>query len=100
MKEWKYFAVSGGFLLLVSVGKVLDKWRKKEITKKIGIASSFVFSIIGGLLAGMLANVYIEKEQIQWIVIAGGAWMGEKLLETVADAINEKINLIFKTKKK
>ena len=46
----------------------------------------------------MVASVYIETIQIQWICIAGGSWMGERILEAIADALEDKIDLIFKNK--
>lgn len=94
-KGLKYYLILAFFLMLISAGKVLDKIRRKETAGKIGIVSSFIFSLIGGILAGMIADVYIEKVQIQWVFIAGGAWMGEKFLDTIAHVIEEKINKIL-----
>lgn len=98
MKDWEYYLIAGSFLILTAVGKTLDKMRKKEITERLGVISSLIFSLIGGSIAGMIATVYIETVQIQWIFIAGGSWMGERILETIADALEDKIDLIFKSK--
>ena len=99
IKDFQYYIVGGLFLLLTAVGKALEKLRKKEISTTVDIASSLIFSIIGGSIAGMIASVYIETVQIEWIMIAGGAWMGERVLDAVADALEDKIDLIFKKKK-
>ena len=98
MKNWEYYSIAGGFLVLTAVGKTLDKLRKKEINEKLGVISSLILSLIGGTIAGMVSTVYIETIQIQWIFIAAGSWMGEKLLDVVADALEDKIELIFKNK--
>ena len=98
MKDWEYYTVAASFLVLTAVGKTLDKLRKKEITERLGVISSLIFSVIGGSIAGMVASVYIETIQIQWICIAGGSWMGERILEAIADALEDKIDLIFKNK--
>ena len=100
MKELEYYIVAGSFLLLTAIGKTLDKLSKKEIVGTLSIASSLIFSIIGGTIAGMIASVYIETIQLQWIAIAAGAWMGERVLDVVADALEDKITLIFKKQKK
>ena len=94
-----FYIVAGLFLLTTAIGKTLDMLRKKEIVGKLGIISSLIFSIIGGTIAGMIATVYIETAQLQWISIAGGAWMGERVLEVVAEALEDKIDLIFKHNK-
>ena len=99
MKNWEYYIIGASFLVLTAIGKALDKLRKKEISGKLGIATSFVCSIIGGAIAGMIASVYIETIQIQWICIAAGSWMGERMLDVVAEALENKIELIFKHKK-
>lgn len=98
MKNWEYYSIAGAFLILTAVGKTLDKLRKKEISEKLGVISSLIFSLIGGTIAGMVATVYIETIQLQWISIAAGAWMGERMLEAIADALEDKIELIFKNK--
>lgn len=97
-EDIEFYAVAGSFLLVTAIGKTLDKLRKKEITEKLGVISSLVFSLIGGTIAGMIATVYIETVQLQWISIAGGAWMGERVLDVVAEALEDKIELIFKKK--
>ena len=99
MKDLEYFIIAGFFLVLTSVGKTLDKLSKKEITGKLGIFTSLIYSLIGGISAGMIASVYIETTQLQWVCIAGGSWMGEKLLDAIVDALEDKIELIFKNKK-
>lgn len=98
MKDYPYYLIAAGLLILVSVGKTLDKFIKKEAVGKLGVVSSLVFSLIGGTLAGMLSSVYIETVQIQWVFIAGGAWMGERVLDAIATSIESKIDLIFKKK--
>ena len=95
----EYYLISIVLLLLTAGGKTLDKLRKKEIEGKLGVISSLIFSILGGVIAGMIANVYIETIQIQWVCIAGGSWMGERILEVVGDSIEDKINMIFKNDK-
>jgi len=100
MKELEYYIVAGSFLLLTAIGKTLEKLSKKEIVGTLGIMSSLIFSIIGGTIAGMIASVYVETVQLQWIIIAAGAWMGEKVLDVIADALEDKITLIFKKQKK
>ena len=97
-EDLDFYIIAGSFLLITAVGKTLDKLRKKEITEKIGIFSSLILSLIGGSIAGMIASVYVETPQLQWICIAGGSWMGERVLDVVADAFEDKINLIFKNK--
>jgi hypothetical protein len=99
MKDIQYFIIAGSLLLITAIGKALEKYRKKEIKSTIDVMSSLVFSIIGGSIAGMIASVYIETVQLQWIMIAGGAWMGERVLDAVAAALESKIDLIFKRKK-
>jgi predicted alpha/beta-hydrolase family hydrolase len=98
MKDIQYFIIAGSLLLITAIGKALEKYRKKEIQNTIDVASSLIFSIIGGSIAGMIASVYIDTIQIQWILIAGGAWMGERILDAVADALESKIDIIFKRK--
>lgn len=92
--------IAGGLLVLVAIGKTLKKYAKKEAVGKIGIFSSLIFSLIGGILSGMLSSVYIDTLQIQWVFIAGGAWMGERLLDAVASSIESKIDLIFNKNEK
>ena len=98
-KDMQYYIIGGAILILTAVGKALEKLRKKEISSTIDIVSSLVFSLIGGSIAGMIASVYIETLQMQWIMIAGGSWMGERVLDSVADALEDKIDMIFKRKK-
>lgn len=98
MKDWKYYVIAGSFLILTATGKTLDNIVKKKITGKLAIMSSLLYSIIGGTIAGFIASVYIDTIQIQWVLIAGGSWMGERVLDVVADAMEEKIDLIFKKK--
>ena len=93
------FLIALGVLLLVASGKAIDKFVKNEAIGKLGLVSSFIFSIIGGTLAGMLSTVYIETLQIQWVFIAGGAWMGERLLDAIATSVESKIDAIFKNNK-
>lgn len=99
MKSWEYYSVGALFLLLTAIGKTLDKFRRKEIAGKIAVFSTLIFSVIGGLIAGAISTVYIETVQLQWVCIAGGSWMGEKILEVIAEAFEDKINAIFKNSK-
>lgn len=93
--DWEYYVIAGAFLISTAVTKTLDKMYKKEVITTLGIATSLMFSIIGGVIAGFLASVYIETVQLQWVSIAAGSWMGERLLDSIADALDEKIDLIF-----
>lgn len=98
MKDFEYYIIAILLLLVTSTGRTLDRIMKKEIKGKIGIISSFIFSLIGGSIAGMIASVYVEVIQMQWISIAAGSWMGERLLDSVAGALGDKIDMIFKSK--
>jgi len=99
-QQMQYYIIAGAFLFLTAIGRTLDKLSKGEISGKLAFTVSFLFSIIGGIIAGMIASVYIETIQLQWIFIAAGAWMGERVLDVVADALEDKITLIFKKQNK
>lgn len=95
MKDWKYFLIAGTFLILTSTGKTLDNVVKKKVQGKLEIITSLFYCILGGSIAGVIAWVHIETVQIQWVCISVGSFMGERLLERVAEAFEEKIDLIF-----
>ena len=97
MKDYWYYIIGSGLILLVSAGKAIDRFYKDRTIGKIGVISSLVFSLIGGVLAGLLSTVYIEVVQLQWVFIAGGAWMGERILQAIGALVESKIDLIFKS---
>lgn len=99
MKEVEHYIIALIILIITAIGKALDEMKKKNVHTKLGIATSLLLSIIGGIISGMLSQVYIETLQIQWVCVSVGAWLGGKMLDKVADAFDKKLSLILNNNK-